>query len=725
MPDPRRILHPEDDGRGAAPIRAQARPGPGNGGAVMNDQEAVRILSIDDTPEMHEVYQKILISDEATARQMAGAGAEIEGGPMPPSGLPTFTLDCASQGREALEMVIQARRAGRPYAVAFVDMRMPPGWDGVETIEQLWKAEPALEVVICTAFIDFSADDIVRRLRRTDQVLLLKKPFDGIEVRLLAFALAEKWRLAREAQSHFDNLEALIKARTRELEQSISLIKSSENQYRLLFESNPTPIYTFDLETLAFLAVNDAAVLHYGYSKNDFLKMTLRDIALPEEIPAFLDKLSKWTPGTAYSGVWRHRTKNGKLAEMEITSHPLGTQKRWLSLAVDVTERLNLEAQLRQAQKMESVGQLAGGIAHDFNNLLTVINGHAGLIMTGEKLGAKATESLKEISEAGKRASALTRQLMTFSRKQELVLQAVDLNGIVNNVTKMLRRILGEDVALQVDFAPGLPPIKADLGMVEQVLLNLAVNSRDAMPRGGQLRIATACVTIDAAGARQNPEATPGRFVRLTFSDTGCGIAPENLGRIFEPFFTTKELDRGTGLGLATVYGIIKQHRGWIEVTSRVGEGTAFQIFFPASADKSGALPLTPGEQNVMGGTETILVVEDEAPLLKLMHHILESYGYKVLESSNGKTALEIWERHKTKIDLLLTDLILPDGMAGPELAKILQAAKPALKVLYTSGYNTERLAKEFPPGTRVNFVQKPFHARKLAEVVYACLNSK
>jgi PAS domain S-box-containing protein len=689
----------------------------------MNDKEAVRIISIDDAPEMHEVFHKILISDETAARQ--AAGAEVEGRPMPPAGLPTFALDCASQGREALEMVIQARQAGRPYAVAFVDMRMPPGWDGIETIEQLWKVEPDLEVVICTAFIDFSADDIMRRLRRTDQVLLLKKPFDGIEVRLLAFALAEKWRLAREAQSHFDNLEALIKARTRELEQSISLIKSSENQYRLLFESNPTPIYTFDQESLAFLAVNDAAVLHYGHSKNDFLKMTLRDIALPEEIPLFLGKLSKWTPATAYSGVWRHRTKSGKLTEMEITSHPLGTQKRWLSLAVDVTERLNLEAQLRQAQKMESVGQLAGGIAHDFNNLLTVINGHVSLIMTGEKLDAKAAESLKEISEAGKRASALTRQLMTFSRKQELDLQTLDLNGIVNNVTKMLRRILGEDVALQVDFAPDLPPIKADLGMVEQVLLNLAVNSRDAMPRGGQLRIATAFVTLDAAGARQNPEAVPGRFVRLTFSDTGCGIAPENLGRIFEPFFTTKELDRGTGLGLATVYGIVKQHRGWIEVASRVGEGTVFRIFFPASADKSGALPMTPGEQKIMGGTETILVVEDEAPLLKLMHHILESYGYKVLESSNGKTALEIWEQHKTKIDLLLTDLILPDGMAGPELAKILQAAKPALKVLYTSGYNTERLAKEFPPGARVNFVQKPFHARKLAEVVYACLNTK
>lgn len=689
MANPWRVLHPEEGGGGAAP------------------QAAVRVISVDDTPEMHELYHKILVSDAA------GAGTR----------LPSFTLDCADQGREALAMVIRARQEGRPYAVAFVDMRMPPGWDGIETIDQLWKADPALEVVICTAFIDFSAADIMRRLSRTDQLLLLKKPFDDMEVRLLAFALAEKWRLAHEAQSYFKNLEGQIKTRTRELEQSISLIQASENQYRLLFESNPTPIYTFDQETLAFLAANEAAVLHYGYSKDEFLKMTLRDIVLPEEIPVFLDKLSKWTPGAAQAGVWRHRTKNGKFTQMEITLHPLGTQKRWLSLAVDVTERLNLEAQLRQAQKMESVGQLAGGIAHDFNNLLTVINGHTSLVMAGEKLSPQAAESIKEISEAGKRADALTRQLMTFSRKQELVLQAVDLNGIVKNIIKMLQRILGEDVALQVDFAPDLPPIKADLGMIEQVLLNLAVNSRDAMPRGGQLRLATACVTIDAAGARQNPESAPGQFVRLDFSDAGCGIAPENLGRIFEPFFTTKELERGTGLGLATVYGIVKQHHGWVEVTSRVGKGTDFRIFFPASAGLIGALPTTPGEAKVMGGTETILVVEDEVPLLKLMHHILESYGYKVLDSSNGKAALEIWERRKTKIDLLLTDLILPDGMAGTELASILKAAKPALKVLYTSGYNTERLAKEFPPGEQVNFVQKPFHARKLAEMVHACLN--
>jgi PAS domain S-box-containing protein len=342
---------------------------------------------------MHELYQKILIHDEAAWEKGGGPNGKAS-----VKGLANFELDCAYQGQQALQMVAKALANGRPYAVAFVDMRMPPGWDGIETIEQLWKVDPSLEVVICTAFIDYTADDIVRRLRRTDQLLLLKKPFDNIEVRLIAFALAEKWRLAHEAQSFFENLDGLIKARTRELEESIAMIQASENQYRLLFESNPTPIYTYDQNTLRFLAVNEAAVNHYGYSKAEFLKLTLRDISLPEDIPGFLDKLAKWTPTRGCTGTWRHRTKSGKLTEMEITSHPLGTEQRWLSLAVDVTERSNLEAQLRQAQKMESVGQLAGGIAHDFNNLLTVINGHASLIMADEKLDARAAKSRKRAS---------------------------------------------------------------------------------------------------------------------------------------------------------------------------------------------------------------------------------------------------------------------------------------------------------------------------------------
>jgi PAS domain S-box-containing protein len=683
-----------------------------------------RILVIDDNPDIHEDFRKILLTDDSLSVHIARAEAAVLGEPAENLELPRFEVDCAHRGEEGLERVSRACVTGRPYAVAFVDVRMPSGWDGIETVDQLWRVDPGLEVVLCTAFSDYSARDIARKLRRTDQLLLLKKPFDNIVVQQLALALAEKWRLSREAEAYFTNLEALITARTQELEHSISLIKASENQYRQLFESNPTPIYTYDQTTLAFVTVNDAAVRHYGYAKEEFLRMRLSDVALPEEIPAFLERLAKLAPGAGNAGVWRHRTKSGKLTLMEITSRHLSSQEVFLSLAMDVTERLSLEAQLRQSQKMESIGQLAGGIAHDFNNLLTVINGHAGLLMASEKLTARGADSLKEVAEAGKRAGALTRQLMTFSRKQEFHPQAVDLNETVNNITKMLRRILGEDVALQVDFAPGVPCIKADLGMIEQVLLNLAVNSRDAMPRGGRLHIKTALAHIDAAQAQSNPEAAAGAFVCLTFSDSGSGIAPENLGRIFEPFFTTKEIDRGTGLGLATVYGIIKQHQGWINVRSRVGEGTTFEIFLPASSARSFALQMAPAEQQVIGGTETILVVEDEVPLLKLMHHILESHGYKVLDSTNGKEALGVWEEHEKRIDLLLTDLILPDGMAGTELAKILQAAKPRLKVLYSSGYNPERLAKEFPPGTQVNLVQKPFHARKLAEMVYEILNA-
>jgi len=684
-----------------------------------------RVLVVDDNPDIHEDFRKILTADDTLAGHLAKAEAEAIGTAAPGALLPRFELDCAHQGEEALARVTQAVETGRPYSLAFVDARMPPGWDGIETIGRLWQADPALQIVLCTAFADFSLREIARQLPRRDQLLVLKKPFDSLEVQQLAVALSEKWRLAREAQSNFASLEELVRARTGELEESMARLLASEIQYRLLFESNPTPIFTFEPTTLAFVSVNEAALRHYGYSRAEFLGLTLRDLALPEALPAFLDRLCKLTPGVGNSGVWRHRTREGKLTEMEITSHLLLPQKLCLSLAMDVTERLNLEAQLRQSQKMDSIGQLAGGIAHDFNNLLTVINGHASLLMAGEKLSPKGAESLKEISEAGKRAGGLTRQLLTFSRKQEFHPQVVDLNEVVSHITKMLRRILGEDVALQVDFSPGLPSIKADLGMIEQVLLNLAVNSRDAMPRGGRLHIKTAVVNLDSTAAHQNPEAAPGRYIRLTFTDTGCGIAPENLGRIFEPFFTTKELDRGTGLGLATVYGIIKQHQGWITVQSQLGKGTTFDIFLPASTARGGALQMTPTEQEVIGGTETVLVVEDEMPLLKLMQHILESHGYKVLGCSNGRQALEAWGEHRKRIDLLLTDLILPDGMAGTELARLLQESKPGLKVLFTSGYNAERLAKEFPPGAAVNLVQKPFHARRLAEMVFETLNAR
>jgi PAS domain S-box-containing protein len=663
----------------------------------MKLDQPCRVLVMDDDPDL-----------QRQARESLGASA------------PRFEIEGADTGAEALVCAAEARAEGRPYALVLAAPGPPPVRPGLVTLAQLREENPLLEFIVCGGPTDSWEGDLAAKLNFSESCLFLKKPLDPVLVRQFAHFLAQKSSACFRAEFAQAQSEALLAA-------AEAARKAAQESNRLLFDNNPIPIYAYDQTSFAFLAANEAVARLYGYSRDEFLGMTLMDLALPQDVPAFRQRLSKLEPRAGNSGVWRHRVKEGKLLEVEITSHGLavGGRQAWLSMVMDVTERTGLEAQLRQAQKMEPVGQLAGGIAHDFNNLLTVISGHVGMLMAGPPSSAKASDSLKEIAQATKRASDLTRQLMTFSRKHELHLQMADLNEVVNNVGKMLRRILGEDIALRLDFAPGLPSIKADLGMLEQVLMNLAVNSRDAMPKGGQLLIRTAAARIDEAQARRNPEAAPGEYVCLTFSDTGCGIAPENLGRIFEPFFTTKELGRGTGLGLATVYGIVKQHQGWIQVSSRMQEGTTFQVYMPAWHEKSVPIITSSGEQKVIGGTETILLVEDEEPLLKLMHHILESYGYKVLDSSTGKAALEIWAQHKQEVDLLLSDLILPDGMSGQELAKILQAEKPGLKVIYTSGYDTARLAADLMPAQGAVFIQKPFHARKLAEAIFDTLRGK
>lgn len=392
--------------------------------------------------------------------------------------------------------------------------------------------------------------------------------------------------------------------------------------------------------------------------------------------------------------------------------------------AADITERLNLEAQLRQSQKMESVGQLAAGVAHDFNNLLTIIQGYTGLILERKDLDAELAESLKQVSVATERAANLTRQLLVFSRKQVMQPQELDLNEVISNVTKFLRRILGEDIVLHLNFSPNLPAIFADSGMVEQIIMNLAVNTRDALPRGGELSIGTSVAEINEAHVQVNPEARVGRFVCLRFSDNGSGIPPEVLPKIFEPFFTTKEVGKGTGLGLATVYGIVKQHQGWIEVLSKPGAGTTFRVYLP-SADR----PIKSGRkadpEKIQGGHERILVVEDEPELRALVCEILRDYGYDVLEASNGPDALPIWAQNEGNIDLLLTDMVMPGNMTGRELAEKLKARKPGLKVIYTSGYSVETIGKEFSFKRGLNFLQKPYHPLALVKVVRECLDSE
>ncbi len=391
----------------------------------------------------------------------------------------------------------------------------------------------------------------------------------------------------------------------------------------------------------------------------------------------------------------------------------------------DITDRTSLEDQLRQAQKMESVGQLAAGVAHDFNNILTIIQGHSGLLMSRPNLSPAMTTSIQAVSFAAERAASLTRQLLMFSRKQVIQPRILDLKEVVSNMSKMLQRLLGETITLTCKSAPQLPSMHGDAGMMEQILMNLAVNARDAMTRGGELVIRTDAVQIDEAYAKYKSEARPGVFVCLQVTDTGDGMDAATMKRIFEPFFTTNEAGKGTGLGLATVYGIVKQHSGWIDVASEVGKGTTFRIFFPAT---SKAIPdstedTTITVKPVRGGHETILVVEDEPVLRDLAQLILQDCGYRVLDASSGVEALTVWQRQQGAIDLLLTDMIMPDGLSGKDLADSLLAVKPKLKIIFTSGYNVDEIRADRANNGSCRFLQKPYSRSTLALAVRECLD--
>lgn len=397
------------------------------------------------------------------------------------------------------------------------------------------------------------------------------------------------------------------------------------------------------------------------------------------------------------------------------------------SLLRDVTMQKHLEEQLRQAAKMEAIGQLAGGVAHDFNNILTVIHGHASLLLGGATVSEESSRSATEIAKAAERAAALTRQLLMFSRRQVMQLQRLDLNEVVGNMTRMLGRILGEDIALQVHYSNQPLCVEGDPGMMEQVLMNLAVNARDAMPKGGVLVIRLSRRQLTAADLVKHPDVPPGSYVCLSVMDTGCGIPPEHLRRIFEPFFTTKEVGKGTGLGLATVYGIVKQHRGWIEVESEFGKSATFRVYVPhcQQAAEPCALPAPPLQRSPPRGTETLLVVEDEEPLRELVSRYLSGQGYEVLQAESGLRALEVWGQNKDRIDLVLTDLVMPEHMNGRELVQALLAERADLKVIFTSGYSAEVVGADMLLRPGLNYLQKPYQPHALAQVVRERLDAE
>ena len=767
--------------------------------AAANDADALRILVIDDAEAIHSDFRKIL--NRVAAPALDQARAAFFGQPAAASKQVRFMLDSATQGQEGFALVERALKDGHPYALAFVDIRMPPGWDGIETISRLWAADPDLQVVICTAFSDYSWDEVADRFGCTDSLLILTKPFDNVEALQLAHALTRKWLLTRLAKSRVADLDRIVNKRTKHLRALNDRLRTEvaerkQGEFRLsAFSALGHRLSAAQTAKEAARIIVDVADQLLGwdactcdmYSPTENLISYLLDLDIIEgkraECPPMYGRLAPSETGrraikeggqlilrtpaelarsdSLMIGDTKRRSaslmfvpiRNGPsvIGLLSIQSytpnaydrHSLETLQALADHCAGALERIGAqearneseeryrrsEAQLRQAQKMEAIGQLAGGVAHDFNNLLAVIRGNTELVLMNDgQAGETARDGLKQVIAASDRAANLSRQLLAFSRKQVMRPQPLNLNDVVGNLTKMLKRIIGEDIQLSCSYAARLPSVQADVGMLEQVLVNLVVNARDAMPQGGQLLLATEAVRLDAAAPKTHPEASVGDFVCLSVTDTGTGIAAQHLPHIFEPFFTTKDVGKGTGLGLATAYGIVQQHQGWIEVASQPGAGSTFKMFLPAvSPPPAPVSPTGPSDAKPAGGSETILLVEDDEGVRSLTSRILRNFGYRVHEATSGPQALDLWSAHKDGIALVLTDMIMPQRISGRELVENLLIGCPGLKVIFMSGYSGDSFGDDTTllrrAGTR--FLQKPFDSYTLLQAVRQSLDAK
>jgi PAS domain S-box-containing protein len=502
-------------------------------------------------------------------------------------------------------------------------------------------------------------------------------------------------------------------------------LRESEQRYRAVFDTNPFPMYVFDRKTLAFLAVNEATVLHYGHSASEFGGLTLLDLRFPEDHDQVHAEAAESRPSAVHGQLARHRRKDGTAVDVELSTHDLvfGGRGARLVVAIDVTERQRLEAQLRQAQKMEAVGRLAGGVAHDFNNVLTVISGYTDLLARQLGPGHSALPDVEEVRHAADRATALTRQLLAFSRNNAVAPRVLDLNLLVVELERLLRRLIGENVELTTAPADRPAWVHADAGQLEQVIVNLVVNARDAMPAGGRVCVTVSHVDVAEDEAHLEPPLKPGRHVLLRVTDTGAGMAPEVRRHLFEPFFTTKEQGKGTGLGLFTVYGFVRRQEGRIEVASETGMGTGISIYLPCALPPAEVAPAAPAADTPKRGSETVLLVEDEPILRAMLLRVLQNTGYQVLQATNGEAALQLSEAHQGPIHLLVTDLVMP-RLGGRELAERLSARRPSVKILYMSGYTDGPLGNPASGDQPFHFLQKPFLPDILANKVREVLGS-
>jgi len=822
---------------------------------------APRILVIDDNRAIHLDFGKILCPSssaplEDLERALFGSRAT---GVKPP----VFEMNSAFQGQEGLAMLEQSLREGRPYWVAFVDVRMPPGWDGVETISRLWEACPELQVVLCTAHSDYSWSGMTSRLKHRDRLVILKKPFDAVEVLQLAAALTEKWRLLQQSKLKMDQLEMLVADRTKVLCQTNETLKTevsrrkrtaealteTEERYHLLFHKNPLPMWVFDLDTLAFLAVNEAAVEKYGYSADEFAAMTVRDLHLPEEAPLIMERLSGekaraptnglvvkhlkkdgaaifaeiisrvvtfsgreaklslanditerkmaedrvreqaalldlasdaifvrdlsgkvrlwnkgaerlygWSAARALGNEWaalfpkrdksalaaaeqellvrgewtgelRKHTQSGQ--EVVVSSrwtllrNDLGQPSSVLIIDTDITEKKKLESQFLRAQRIEGIGTLATGMAHDLNNILAPILMSAGYLrwdITPEE----REKAIRRIELSVKRGAEVIQQVLTFGRGIDGERVAVKPADLVKEIAEIIGQTFPKNITLVVESQTDLWPLIGDRTQIHQVLLNLCVNARDAMPQGGHLtlRVSTATLTEPMPALPAPPQ--PGPYIIFEVADTGGGIPAALRERIFDPFFTTKEVGKGTGLGLSTALGIVQSHRGVVVVESELDRGTTFKVFLPASPRALHKHTSKIKQPSPRGVGEVVLIVDDEPAVIAGLRQLLEQHNYRVCDAANGQAALDFFGKKDQKIDAVVTDIMMP-GMDGVALIRALRAMAPELKIIASSGLGTDMggsvRAQELKSLGVTSFLPKPYGTEKLLTTLHQLLN--
>jgi two-component system, cell cycle sensor histidine kinase and response regulator CckA len=708
---------------------------------LKKEPELFRVLAVDDEASILELYRGVLLKkpdNESDIPEMSDLEAQLFGKAKPaPTVKCSFDLAVCRQGDEAVSMVKKAIEEDNPFALVLLDIRMPPGPDGVKTAELIRALDPMIEILLVTGYSDVDPIEISRRVMPPHKLLYIQKPFHPHEIYQFVCTLCSKWKNESIIKDYNERLLSRLENQTNALkdanaelreeirirEESEAALRESEKKYRDLFEKSSDHLFLHDLEG-NLISSNLAFKSEFGYDEEYLHLRNIRDLIPDRYKDKFDDYLKKIVEKGHDEDIMMLLTRDGRQLIVEyknaLIRDSLGNPIAVRGSGRDVTERLKIEEQkqrfemqIMRMQRMEAIGTLAGGIAHNFNNLLMGILGNASIASLEMDSNHQIQRNLENIKALVQSGSRLTRQLLEYSKGGTYIVEPISLNELINKISETFGETR-KDINIHCRFEDDLCPIDADKGQIEQVLLNLFINAGEAMPEGGDLFLSTKIIYHDEITEKPF-KLKSGQYVRLTIKDTGIGIDEQAQEHIFEPFFTTKGLAGGTGLGLASAYGIIKAHGGYIEVHSKKGTGTTFIVYLPAST-KTVIREDSPANEIVFG-SETILLVDDEKIVLETSERLLCYLGYEVLRADSGEEAINIYNANKDRIDLVLLDLVMP-GIGGGAVFDSLIKMNRELKVILSSGYSVDGQAQEIMDRGGKGFIQKPFDIKELSSKI-------